>query len=104
MGLFVVIIIYIFEVILLIRLGEFEKRKWREKEQLATKETERIIFNYEKAMQKGKGQDKCIWKILPFLNPTGYTEENMNYLAIRKEFITPRDPTHTKLPSDFRFE
>lgn len=105
MGLFVVIIVYIFEVILLIRLGEFEKKKWANKENLVINHKERVLFNYEKALQKkGRGQDKCIWKILPFLNPTGYAEENMNYMAIRNEFISPRDKTQSKLPSDFRFK
>ena len=104
MGLFLVLIIFIIEVVLLIRLGEREKKRWEEGEILATKHQERLVTNYQKAMGRRGGQDKCIWKLLPFLNPTQHHEENMNYFAIRKEFISPRDATKPRLPQDFNFK
>ena len=105
MALFLIMIVFIIEVLLLIRLGEHEKKRWYAAEQLTVHHQERLLFNYEQALRtKGTGQDKFIWKLLPFLNPTTRKEENMNYYAVREEFISPRDPTAPKLPKDFSFK
>lgn len=102
MGLFAILVLFIVEVLLLIQLGEREKKRWAEGETLSTKHQQRLITNYANIDKHG-GQDRFIWRLLPFLNPSTHYEEMMNYYAIRSEFISPRDTTQNRLPQDFEF-
>jgi hypothetical protein len=86
MTIFAILVIFIIQVILLIRLGEREKCRWIKAEETA------------KFHRDGR---RYLWKILPFLNPASRMEDDFNYFSIRREFINPRDPTHSSLPPDF---
>lgn len=103
MGLFAILVVFIVEVLLLIQLGEREKKRWEDGEILATEHQQRLFSNYLQGRRIG-GQDRFIWRIFPFLNPTTHYEEMMNYYAIRSEFIAPRDTTQSRLPKDFAFK
>ena len=105
MMLFGVMVVFIIQVILLVRLGNREAHDWKQMENLTHGQgIQHVMDEYFNPSIKGKigGQDKLVWKLFPFCNPRRKVEVKINYFGIRSEFVSPRDG-HGKLAKDFDF-
>jgi len=95
MLLFAVMVVFIIEVLLLVRLGEREKRKWRKYQHLSVHDPQKVVA----MRQEYKHHERAsIWCAM-----CGVTDEErlVNYATIRQEFISPRDKSAQRLKNDF---
>ena len=102
MSIFAILVIFIIQVVLLIRLGEREKCRWIYAEEAVKFNRDGLFATYQtELLAREEQKRRHLWKFLPFLNPASRMEDDFNYFAIRREFINPRDTTHSPLPRDF---
>ena len=103
MMLFGTMVFFIIEVLFLVRAAAIQEKKWEQAEDIATKPENLALFLEDV-------DERQMYSDLPLGTRTkqlGYTYERIDwtlqYLAMRAEFISPRDSSEVHLAADFDY-
>lgn len=103
MLLFLVMVVFILEVLLFLALGKKTEKDWIQAEK-DCKNPQKVVENYNRLKESGKPSS-----FATFIRgwcpdrKRALIRQRMEYLNMRNEFINPRDPAATKLPRDFEY-
>mmetsp|Transcript_22292 Transcript_22292/g.55923 ORF Transcript_22292/g.55923 Transcript_22292/m.55923 type:complete len:689 (-) Transcript_22292:930-2996(-) len=98
MALFLVMVVFIVEVVMLLNLAKVFSREWKAIEK-TMKNPLRIYEEYQAVASRPKS---FVSHVIPVLDPHRSVRYKMTYLLMRAEFMKPREGTNI-LPQDFDF-